>query len=78
MRALILLPSGGRWTEMHPVSIVQGAAYREDFGGDTSVVADTRLEPDGNLSVRLIAGTTFTSGQSRGGLRLVLPGWRAW
>ena len=59
MRALILRPSGGRWTEVHPVSIVQGAAYREDFGGDTSVVADTRLEPDGNLSVRLIAGHNF-------------------
>ena len=59
IRALILSPATGRWSEMHPSVVVQGDAYREDFEADVSVAADTRVEPDGNLSARLVAGHNY-------------------
>ncbi|HVW11324.1 MAG TPA: hypothetical protein VHC90_22215 [Bryobacteraceae bacterium] len=54
-----LSKSKGTWTMLQNTSTPDGAAYLEDFSGDTSKAADVRQEPDGTISVTAGNGYNF-------------------
>jgi hypothetical protein len=47
------------WTGLQAETLVEGAAYVEDFADNASRPADIRAEPGGGLSVRLADGYNF-------------------
>ncbi len=59
LNALILSKSTGEWRYVQQNEAVTGAAFRNDFGGNTNTPADIRNEPDGGVSVRLMPGYNF-------------------
>jgi hypothetical protein len=46
-----LSKSTGQWSLLQNTSQPDGAAYKENFSGDTDIKADVRTEPDGTISV---------------------------
>ena len=59
MQAWFLQKSTGKWLMLQNTSTPDGAAYLEDFSGDTSKTADLRKEPDGSISVTAGGGYNF-------------------
>lgn len=59
MQAFMLRKSTHTWTALHSSTVIEGAAYREDFAGDENKPADLRQEPDGAVSVLLSPGSNF-------------------
>lgn len=47
------------WHLLQAATLVEGAAYREDFVNDENKPADQRLEPDGSISVKAGNGYNF-------------------
>jgi hypothetical protein len=59
MQTWFLSKSKGTWTMIQNTSNPDGAAYREDFSGDSSKSPDIRREPDGTFSVTAGGGYNF-------------------
>lgn len=55
----VLSASTGRWSLVQSTSDPDGAAYLEDFSGDSNAPADIRNEPDGSISVVPGGGYNF-------------------
>jgi hypothetical protein len=51
MQLWFLSKSKGTWALLQNTSQPDGAAYKEDFSGDTDTNGDVRTEPDGTISV---------------------------
>ncbi len=59
VQAWFLSKSKGTWTMIQNTSNPDGAAYVEDFSGDSNKPADIRREPDGTISVTAGGGYNF-------------------
>ncbi len=59
IRAYVLSRADGQWHLLQNSSIVEGAAYREDFAYDSNIPADIRPEPDGGISATAGGGYNF-------------------
>jgi hypothetical protein len=59
MRTYLLQKSSGKWLLLQNTSQPDGAAYLEDFSGDTNKPADVRKEADGTISVTAGHGFNF-------------------
>jgi hypothetical protein len=59
MQTYFLQKSTGKWLLLQNTSSPDGAAYLEDFSGDTNKPADIRHESDGTISVTAGGGYNF-------------------
>jgi hypothetical protein len=59
IRSYVWSRSAQHWTLVQDTTGVEGAFYREDFGGNDSVPADMRTEPDGGTSVSMAPARNF-------------------
>ena len=59
MRTYLLQKSTGKWLLLQNTSQPDGAAYLEDFSGDTNQPGDVRNEADGTISVTAGGGYNF-------------------
>lgn len=59
MQAYLLQKSSGKWLLLQNTSTPEGAAYVEDFSGDSNKPADIRYESDGTISVTAGGGFNF-------------------
>jgi hypothetical protein len=58
-RAYVLDKNDGQWYLIQSHESVQGAAYVEDFAGDSNIEANVRDEADGGVSVLMTDGYNF-------------------
>jgi hypothetical protein len=59
IQTYFLQKSTGKWLLLQSTSTPDGAAYVEDFSGDTNKPADIRYEPDGTISATAGGGFNF-------------------
>ena len=59
MQTYLLQKSSGKWLLLQNTSHPDGAAYLEDFSGDTNKNADVRTEADGTISATAGGGYNF-------------------
>lgn len=59
VQALVLQKSSGKWLLLQNTNAPDGAAYLEDFSGDSNTPADIRYESDGTISVTAGNGYNF-------------------
>jgi hypothetical protein len=59
VEALLLQKSTGKWLLLQNTNTPDGAAYLEDFSGDSNKPADIRRESDGTISVTAGGGYNF-------------------
>ena len=59
MQTYFLQKSTGKWLLLQSTSTPDGAAYLEDFSGDTNKPADIRYESDGTISATAGGGYNF-------------------
>jgi len=55
----VLSKSDGQWHQLQNSQLVEGAAFREDYAGNTNISPDVRKEPDGTLSVKAGGGYNY-------------------
>ena len=59
IQAFLLSKTNGKWRQLQRSTLVEGAAYREDFSEDAHHPADVRQEADGTISVTAGGGYNF-------------------
>jgi hypothetical protein len=59
MKAYMLQKSDKKWYLLQSTKAVEGAAYAEDYVGDSNKVADVRTEPDGTISAKAGGGYNY-------------------
>jgi hypothetical protein len=59
MRSFIWSKSEQRWALVQNAPAVEGAHYFDDFRGNSSRPADTRVEADGGTSVTMVPGYNY-------------------